>query len=524
MRHINRYPRQGMRLTLMLLPFVLMIAAWFIGSAVRLEANPQDKLLPGLSQMIAAIDRMAFTPDKRSGEYLLWADTLISMSRLLIGLALSSLIGLGIGIAAGVFPMYRAALSPLMTVVSMIPPLAILPVLFIVFGLDELSKVMLIVIGITPMLARDLEQRAREIPAELFIKAQTLGANSWTVVLRVVLPQLLSRLITSLRLLLGSAWLFLISAEAISRLSHIPRPPLYGDGRDYSLRHLDNPAGVADGSGSAPAAQSLFPVGGRRPGMSFIDIKNIWQEYGDHVVLERINLQVKEGEFCSMVGASGCGKSTFLRLLLGQEKPTRGEITLDGQPLAAEPDRSRGVVFQRYSVFPHLNVLDNVAIGLELPASPLFGRLFAGRKRDARERAQQMLEKVGLGHALNKYPAQLSGGMQQRLAIAQAFVMQPRVLLLDEPFGALDPGIRKDMHGLLLQLWSETRMTVFMVTHDLAEGFNLGTRLLVFDKVRIDPQAPNAWGARVTYDIPLNEARMSQITTGSDNNVYALRR
>ncbi|WP_210505278.1 ABC transporter permease, partial [Pantoea ananatis] len=105
-------------------------------------------------------------------------------------------------------------LSPLMTVVSMVPPLAILPVLFIVFGLDELSKVMLIVIGITPMLARDLELRAREIPAELLIKAQTLGANSWTVVLRVVLPQLLSRLITSVRLLLGSAWLFLISSEA----------------------------------------------------------------------------------------------------------------------------------------------------------------------------------------------------------------------------------------------------------------------------------------------------------------------
>ena len=219
MRHNNRYPQKGMRLTLMLLPFVVLIAAWFMGSAVRLEANPQDKLLPGLSQMVAAIDRMAFTPDKRSGEYLLWADTLISLSRLLTGLAVSSLIGLVIGIAAGVFPMYRAArasLSPLMTVLSMIPPLAILPVLFIVFGLDELSKVMLIVIGITPMLARDLEQRAQEIPAELFIKAQTLGANSWTLVLRVVLPQLLSRLITSLRLLLGSAWLFLISAEAIS--------------------------------------------------------------------------------------------------------------------------------------------------------------------------------------------------------------------------------------------------------------------------------------------------------------------
>jgi len=237
--------------------------------------------------------------------------------------------------------------------------------------------------------------------------------------------------------------------------------------------------------------------------MSFIEIKNIWQEYGDHVVLERINLQVKEGEFCSLVGASGCGKSTFLRLLLGQEKPTRGSITLDGEQLRAEPDRSRGVVFQRYSVFPHLNVLDNVAIGLELPASPFTGRLFGTRKRHAREQAKQMLEKVGLGHSLDKYPAQLSGGMQQRLAIAQAFVMQPRVLLLDEPFGALDPGIRKDMHALLLQLWSETRMTV-----------------LVFDKVRIDPQAPNAWGARITYDIPLNETRLSQLATSNKNNIY----
>lgn len=105
-----------------------------------------------------------------------------------------------------------------------------------------------------------------------------------------------------------------------------------------------------------------------------------------------------------------------------------------------------------------------------------------------------MLTRVGLAHALQKYPAQLSGGMQQRLAIAQAFIMRPRILLLDEPFGALDPGIRKDMHSLLLSLWQETRLTVFMVTHDLSEGFNLGTRLLVFDKVRIDPHEPNAWG------------------------------
>ncbi len=257
--------------------------------------------------------------------------------------------------------------------------------------------------------------------------------------------------------------------------------------------------------------------------MSFIEINNVWQEYGSHVVLERLNLQVNAGEFCSMVGASGCGKSTFLRLLLGQEAPSRGTLLLDGKTLPAEPDRSRGVVFQRYSVFPHLSVLDNVTIGLEFPQARFLGRLFGAAKREARERAVWMLEKVGLGQALDKYPAQLSGGMQQRLAIAQAFIMQPRVLLLDEPFGALDPGIRKDMHALLLQLWGETRMTVFMVTHDLSEGFNLGTRLLVFDKVRIDPHEPNAYGARITYDIPLNEARLAEITGSAPDNVYALR-
>ena len=240
---------------------------------------------------------------------------------------------------------------------------------------------------------------------------------------------------------------------------------------------------------------------------TFIQVKNVWQQYGDQVVLERLNLTINEGEFCTLVGASGCGKSTFLRLLLGQERASRGEILLAGQPLAAEPDSSRGVVFQRYSVFPHLSVLDNVAIGLELPRSPLLGRLFGAAKRDARAQAEVILNKVGLGHALDKYPSQLSGGMQQRLAIAQALIMKPRVLLLDEPFGALDPGIRKDMHALLLELWRETKLTVFMVTHDLSEGFSLGTRLLVFDKTRIDPHAPNAFGARITYDIPLNSDR-----------------
>ena len=240
-----------------------------------------------------------------------------------------------------------------------------------------------------------------------------------------------------------------------------------------------------------------------------IEVRNVWKEYGEQVVLERVNLKIEEGEFCSMVGASGCGKSTFLRLLLGQERATRGKILLDGKPLQDEPDAHRGVVFQRYSVFEHLSVIGNVLLGFELPQAKLFGRLFGARRRAARDDAVAMLERVGLGTVLDKYPQQLSGGMQQRLAIAQALVMRPRVLLLDEPFGALDPGIRKDMHDLLLKLWRESGLTIFMVTHDLKEGFTLGSRVLVFDKVRIDPQAPGAYGARITYNIPLDHGGAS---------------
>ncbi|QFS88467.1 MULTISPECIES: ABC transporter ATP-binding protein [unclassified Marinobacter] len=239
--------------------------------------------------------------------------------------------------------------------------------------------------------------------------------------------------------------------------------------------------------------------------MSFITVNNLWKEYGDQVVLENLNLSVKQGEFCTLVGASGCGKSTFLKMLLGQETQTRGELLLDGAAFPAEPDRNRGIVFQRYSVFPHLTVRQNVLMGLELEQKPLLGKLFGRARKDALARVDAMLESVGLSPSANKWPHELSGGMQQRLAIAQSLIMRPRVLLLDEPFGALDPGIRSDMHNLLLKLWRETGTTIFMVTHDLKEGFYLGTRLLVFDKTRHDPHSPNAYGATITYDLPIGK-------------------
>ena len=219
MRFINRHPDRTGQLLLALLPLLLLALAYLMGSAHRLAENPDDRLLPGIAQMADTVQRLAFTEDERTGEYIFWTDTAASLQRLGLGLGLAAITSLCLGIATGTFPLLRASLSPLLAVVSMVPPLAVLPILFIVFGLDELAKVMLIAIGVTPVLARDLEQHARGIPQEVLIKAQTLGANSWTVVLRVVLPQLMSRLLVSLRLMLGSAWLFLISAEAISATS-----------------------------------------------------------------------------------------------------------------------------------------------------------------------------------------------------------------------------------------------------------------------------------------------------------------
>jgi len=237
--------------------------------------------------------------------------------------------------------------------------------------------------------------------------------------------------------------------------------------------------------------------------VSYISIRHLWKEYGKRVVLENISLDFERGEFVSIVGASGCGKTTFFKMLLGEELPTRGTMLLDGRPWPDEPGADRGVVFQRYSVFPHLTALQNVLLGLECRDSPIAARLFGARRREAKERARAMLEAVGLGASTGKYPHELSGGMQQRLALAQSLIREPEILLLDEPFGALDPGIRADMHVLLLSLWQEKPFSVFLVTHDIQEGFALGTRLLVFDRVRQDPHEPDAYGARVSYDLKL---------------------
>ncbi len=156
--------------------------------------------------------------------------------------------------------------------------------------------------------------------------------------------------------------------------------------------------------------------------MTTISFQNVWKEYDGKVVLEKLSLEIAPHAFVALVGPSGCGKTTFLRMLLSEETPTRGRILVDGAPLPREPTVERGVVFQRYSVFPHLTVLQNVILGKEFAGSKFLGALFGKARRKATEEAAALLDEVGLSAATDKYPAQLSGGMQQRLALAQALI------------------------------------------------------------------------------------------------------
>ena len=215
-RLVNLQPNRGGALTLGVLPFLLLLAAYLLGSNARLADNPDDKLLPAVSSIATTMHQYALEEDRRSGDILLLVDTIASLKRIGLALAISAAIGVTFGLAIGAIPYLRAVFAPFIGAIAMIPPLAILPILFIVLGLGEVAKVTLIVIGVAPIIIRDLALRAAELPAEQLIKAQTLGASSWLLATRIILPQLWPRLIDAVRLNLGCAWLFLIAAEAIA--------------------------------------------------------------------------------------------------------------------------------------------------------------------------------------------------------------------------------------------------------------------------------------------------------------------
>lgn len=235
----------------------------------------------------------------------------------------------------------------------------------------------------------------------------------------------------------------------------------------------------------------------------FLRIEDVYKSYGERLILDNVDVVVRKGEFCNVVGPSGCGKSTLLRQVLGEETPDSGAITIEGKHVG-HPDTQRGIVFQRYSLFPHLSVVDNVMTG---PLLGLSWRERSKRKGAIRAEAMHYLDRMRLAEHAEKAPHELSGGMQQRVAIAQSLIMRPSILMMDEPFGALDPDTREQMQVLLLELWEAEQMTIFFVTHDLEEAVYLGTRVLVLSQYYTDDRQGSAKrGAKIVADHQLPRA------------------
>jgi NitT/TauT family transport system ATP-binding protein len=239
-----------------------------------------------------------------------------------------------------------------------------------------------------------------------------------------------------------------------------------------------------------------------------LELKNVCQEFTSEKgavnrVLDLINLSVKKEEFVAVVGPSGCGKTTLLNIIGGFARPVAGEVLIEGKP-AGRPNRDRGIVYQDYTLFPWLTVLDNIVYGLELEKINFLEKYFNFIKfgkvrKQAVEEAKFYLEETGLSEASRKYPHQLSGGMRQRVAIAQALIMKPKILLMDEPFGALDVQTREALQIMMLKIRESERNTIFFVTHDLEEAIYLGTRVIVLSQFH-NMKNGKSNGAQIVFD------------------------
>ena len=222
-----------------------------------------------------------------------------------------------------------------------------------------------------------------------------------------------------------------------------------------------------------------------------ISVSNVTKRFGDYVALNDVSLEVPDGSLTALLGPSGSGKSTLLRIIGGLESPDSGRVVIHGEDATAVPPQRRGIgfVFQHYAAFKHMTVRDNVAFGLTVRKRP---------KDEVSRRVDQLLEIVGLAGYQKRYPSQLSGGQRQRMALARALAVEPRVLLLDEPFGALDAKVRADLREWLRKLHDEVHVTTLLVTHDQEEAMSIADQIAVMDHAKIE----QVGSPRELYDHP----------------------
>jgi len=237
----------------------------------------------------------------------------------------------------------------------------------------------------------------------------------------------------------------------------------------------------------------------QEPSPWFVDFSDVWLAYNQELLVqnqfavEAIDLKVRQGEFIAIVGPSGCGKSTFMKLATGLKMPSMGKILIDQQPVTG-PLKISGMAFQAPSLLPWRTTVDNVLLPLEI-VEP-YRSHFKAKRKEYEQRARQLLQKVGLGGYEDKFPWQLSGGMQQRASICRALIHEPKMLLLDEPFGALDAFTREELWCILRDLWTEQKFNVILVTHDLRESVFLADTVYVMSK------SPGRFVVRREIDLP----------------------
>ena len=229
-----------------------------------------------------------------------------------------------------------------------------------------------------------------------------------------------------------------------------------------------------------------------------IEARSVSKQFGSFVALDDVSVEVPAGSLTALLGPSGSGKSTLLRIIAGLERPDAGRVLIEGHDVTSRPPQERGVgfVFQHYAAFKHMTVWKNVAFGLEIRRRP---------KSEIKERVGKLLELVQLNGFADRYPAQLSGGQRQRMALARALAVEPDVLLLDEPFGALDARVRKELRAWLRRLHDEVHVTTIFVTHDQEEAMDLADQIVVMSHGQVE----QVGGARELYDNPANEFVMT---------------
>ena len=495
-----RHPARG-RAVLAAAGVLTFFAAWCVLSYANIVPTV---ILPTPTEVLRAFPVLHF-------EEALVRSIGRSLYRVYMGFLLAAVVAIPLGLLMGTFPPVKHFFVPLLDPLRFLPISALVPLFIVWFGIDEMQKIIFLFVGIVVYLL-PLVVEAVENVDEVYVQtATTLGASRGQLIRHVLIPGSLPAIGEALRVMNGIGWTYVILAEVINaryglgylitaagKRSNVDQIfalvlviLVIGVVTDWMIRHgqqARSSPGTSDGDsfhGGGPAQRP------RAEGTSARASSTPTASSSTAIKDVNLTMQATSRTWASSACSSdpsGCGKSTILNIVAGLFAPTEGEALVRGMPVTG-PGPDRGMVFQSYSSYPWLTVLDNVAFGLMLRGLP---------RKDREASARTWIKKVGLEGTEKKYPRQLSGGMRQRVAIARTLAARPQIILMDEPFGALDVQTRLGMQNLINELWEEIEGTILFVTHDIGEAVYLA------DKIHILSANPGTIVDEVTVDLPLH--------------------